>query len=428
MNNEFCIISNKSFELNKEEDVREAIINEKDTHLEIEIRDADMFNNFLFWNKDNKKTTTTQIYYAINKNGNPITLFDASIVKNIYRAIPTAIVNSTKYLIGTNNNFTKSPYEQKHFTENTKVKRINYFNETIINLLGTKVFKKTETKDKFELIATRQKEKTLAIVQANNYKITINYVDRYEFNYINRETIIKPKNYFAIKFSKVIDIEESIKISNRVDTILHMLTLTKKRSNKLEIITMKKDQYNYFDLKHNNNNKSNYRMLFKNDYMLKAFEKLCNLFLNIDEEEANSYFIFLHFDRPTTSNEILFLEYYRVIEYMHKIKQNKKGKGKNPLFLKDILDKYSDLVKKYFGNDAIETLEEEIRSLRNYYSHYGYYIKILPVPTDNTKYSKNITIDWLYKVKMIMKSIAYLEMYELAGIDINSADLDSYMI
>ena len=75
----------------------------------------------------------------------------------------------------------------------------------------------------------------------------------------------------------------------------------------------------------------------------------------------------------------------------------------------------------FFGSQDESEIEEEIRSLRNYYSHTGYYIDNLqlPIPTDHPKRYKTIDTKWLYDVLKFVKVSAYIEIYKLCGLSID---------
>lgn len=57
---------------------------------------------------------------------------------------------------------------------------------------------------------------------------------------------------------------------------------------------------------------------------------------------------------------------------------------------------------------------EEIRALRNYYSHKGYYVHKLPIPTDKPRRYKIIETDWLYNVLNFIKVASYMEYTKFA--------------
>lgn len=66
---------------------------------------------------------------------------------------------------------------------------------------------------------------------------------------------------------------------------------------------------------------------------------------------------------------------------------------------------------------------EEIRALRNYYSHKGYYVHKLPIPTDKPRRYKIIETDWLYNVLNFIKVASYMEIYKICDIRINWKNL-----
>ena len=80
------------------------------------------------------------------------------------------------------------------------------------------------------------------------------------------------------------------------------------------------------------------------------------------------------------------------------------------------------MCKYFFNNQNIEEIEE-IRALRNYYSHTEYYVNILPIPTETPGRHKKIEINWLYNVYKAIKVLAYLEIYSYCGIKINYNDI-----
>lgn len=188
---------------------------------------------------------------------------------------------------------------------------------------------------------------------------------------------------------------------------------------------LKKNSYEFHNIKNNDKEEKQPNFyLDKRENNITNFDKLFNLFLNITNENSNSFFPFLNFDRKVTSTEIQFLEYYRVLEYTDTEMRKKLNKGKNTNFLIGLLKKYPKIKDTYFENQQNNIIEEEIRSLRNYYSHNGYYIEELPIPTFNPIRYKKIDIQWLYDVKNFIKAVAYLEVYSLAGINVD----ENYLI
>lgn len=215
-----------------------------------------------------------------------------------------------------------------------------------------------------------------------------------------------------------------LKISSRLDCVIHLFLLTSGRSKELTIYDTKRNSYEFYNIK--NSDKEKKQPVFyldKRENNVTNFDKLFNLLVNKNNDNSNSFFPFLNFDRNVTSTEIQFLEYYRVLEFTDIEMRKKLNKGKNPNFLMGLLKKYQNIKKVYFNDQENSIIEEEIRSLRNYYSHNGYYIKDLPVPTVTPKYYKKVDIQWLYDVKNFIKIISYLEVYSLVGINVDENKL-----
>jgi hypothetical protein len=94
----------------------------------------------------------------------------------------------------------------------------------------------------------------------------------------------------------------------------------------------------------------------------------------------------------------------------------------------DIIKKYPFLKNKYFGNKSDEDIGDEIRSLRNYYSHSGYYVDNLPIPTEKPKRYMNIDVQWKFDVKSFTKLVSYLEIYSVVGIIVDEKNSSIYNI
>ena len=86
----------------------------------------------------------------------------------------------------------------------------------------------------------------------------------------------------------------------------------------------------------------------------------------------------------------------------------------------ELIKKYQYLKKQYFANKSDEEIEEELRSLRNYYSHEGYYLESLPIVRNKIIIRlKNVDVQWKLDTKNFVKKLAYLEIYAMAGIMID---------
>lgn len=420
MKNEFGYIYNKPFKECNDNEQKQIIMNLNDNKIEIKVNDVEMFNTFDYWGGGIGKLIETKIFYGINSIFEPLTFLNASITNSNYRAIPHSTIASDMYIIGK-----QATNPIKHFEETTKVRSINYYNEDLINIFGSSsVIIKRKTSE-INVNAIKEKDRFMCKIKCNHYSMSVYLVNNYKYSGNAYGIKIEPFTYLNIKFSKSIDLEEVLQINSRIDSVIHLFILSQKRNKILDLFGTKNNKYTFYNLKYNNEDKKKSTFyLGKNENSNSNFTKLLELFMNVSNDNINSFFPFLDYDRSTRSQEILFLEYYKVLEYMNILSQKKKGKEKDNRFLLPLLKKYANVKNEYFQNDAEEVIEEEIRSLRNYYSHYGYYIKQLPVPTDmkKTKYYKDINAQWLFNVKSLIKTISYLELYSLAGVDISEKD------
>lgn len=419
MKNEFSYIYNKPFKSVDESEQKLSILNVKENEIELKVNDVEMFNTFDTWKSKSDEIIETKIFYGINSQYEPLTFFNASVTNSTFKAIPHSTISSNMYIIGR-----QATEPILHFNEaKTKIKEFSYYNEDLVNIFGASAIsiKNNFTNNETIINAKKKTPEEICKITCDGYEIKIYLVYSYK-EYGNLSGIrIEPATYLNIKFSKAVYLEEVLKINNRLDSVIHLFILSKKKNKVLDLIDNKKNKYTFYNLKYNNEDKKKSAFyLDENKDRIENFSKLLNLLMKVDNENSNGFFPFLNYDRSTRSQEILFLEHYRVLEYMNILSQKKKTKGKNPTFLLPLLKKYKVVKDRYFPNQTEEEVEEEIRSLRNYYSHYGYYIKELPVPTDEnkTKYMKKIDYQWLYNVKSFVKIISYLELYSLADINV----------
>ncbi len=419
MNNEFGYIDLEPFaELNPDEQ-KLTIINRKDNRFELKVKDIDKFNTFDIFGNEFGKLIETKVFYGINSTYHPITLYRCSINSSNFSAIPYSIVSSQMYIIG---NEPLTPII--HFTDKTKIKKIRYYNDNIKYIFPSDSMIIKRTQNEINVEAKKKKEKIISNVIYDDNKVIIKLINSFKHNGGIYNFNIQPTAYFEITFQKSVNLDMVLKISNRIDCVIHLFLLTSGRSKELTIYDTKKNSYEFYNVK--NNDKEEKQPVFYLDKIennITNFDKLFTLLMKITNDNSNCFFPFLNFDRKVTSTQIQFLEYYRVLEYTDTEMRKKLNKGKNNTFLVGLLKKYQNIKKIYFNDQDDTVIEEEVRSLRNYYSHNGYYIKELPVPTFNPKYYKNVDIQWIYDVKNFIKIVSYLEVYSLAGVNVDENKL-----
>ncbi len=420
MYNELGYIDVEPFKINECNSKDTMIINEKENHLELKVHNTGKFDCFEVLAGGLGKTTKSKIYYGLNSKNNPITFFDSNISESNYSSINSSTIISNIYAIGIRDNC-------KHLTYKTKLKNFNYYNDKLnYYYFDNFVFQKNSTDLQIEI--KKMKPLKLATLDYKNNKLTIYLMNYFQECKKLSKISINHSSYFKIEFDKEVNILDVFDIVSKVDATLHMCVLHKTPSYTFTVYDISKKGYifnNYKNKKYKNEKMLNFNICKNEEEKNKIFINLLDLFININEDNKNVYLPFVNFYKNMEYQEIEFLEYYKVIEVI----DNEKNLGikcKEPL-LKKYLEKYSKLKKYFFENESIDDLSNEIRSLRNYYSHIGFYIKDLPVPTKNPKRYKKINSQWLYDVKRLVKIIAYNEMYEKANIKINELELINYL-
>lgn len=423
MDNEFGYIDNKPFKNCYPDDQIISIINTDENGIQFKINDTEKYDSFEYKERPRE-------LYAIDSRLRPITAFNIKLKRTNYAAISSSILYSDFYVWGYKGNENIS-----HFTEETKISKMEYYHDELKNIFGNSSYNakyKINKKNLLEFVEingkrTRKKKIGNILTDNNELYIYLNSNFEYIHNFNNHgEMSIKDKSCIIITFKKGINIEEAYKLIKLIDSTIHLLIMSKKRHKKTNLFDYKKNEYFLVDRKIiniKNNQKDNTYLICKREESFKSFINILSNLYELEKNSKNAIFPFIEYDIEKTSLEISFLEYYKALEYLEAQKQKKKGKGKNPTFLLKLLKNYRKLKEHFFKDQKEEEAEEEIRSLRNYYSHEGYYIDKLPIPTDNPKRYKEIDYQWIYNVNKFIKLIAYLELYKLCDIDVNSDNI-----
>ena len=419
MDNEFGYVDDKPFIECYKDKQETAIIKTDKNGIEFKLRGIDKF--FLF--EDDKSISGL---YAVDSKFLPITAFRTRIKNNTFEAIPSSTVVSDSYFY--KQGIQKENEQIKHFTHQTKIHTIEYYNDSI-----SRAFKNTSFDVQSKLnqknvlnsvnIKANKKEKQKICsmkIGDNNISIYLKEDFKYLFAHKSPKNITITDNSFIIlTFKKGVTVESAYGYVLLLDTLFYLMTLLKRRHKKLFVYDFRSNKYFWRDSKIENDEKivndRNF-LICNREEAIFIFEKLFKALYILEKDMKNGLFPFWNFDIKHTSLEIVFLEYYKVLEYLHIKKQEKNGKKKNKTFLIEYLKKYEDLRKKFFDKQDIDEIEEERRALRNYYSHEGYYVDELPIPTNKPKRWKKIDYDWLNNVLNFIKTLAYIEIYEACEI------------
>lgn len=430
MENEFAYIDNKPFKICNTDKQILSIMNLTDTGIEFKIQD---FKKYYIWDKEN----FIPEIYGVDSKLRPITAFRIFINKSDFSAIPSTTITSDLYFYSENTQIGDANQIQ-HFTRKTKISKIIYYHDEIKSIFGNESFylHSKYKKGKLKTIEIKGKDiKDTVIGKINIGETEIECLLSSKFvcnqSFMDTEKItVQDKSSIVLKFKKGITIDEAYKIMTLLDSTLHLIILTKKRHRKIEIMDFNSNKYlckdkNTYNIE--NKNKEKLNLICKKDDIFNSFVEIFKTLYYLEKNSKNSLFPFIEYDRKGISLEISFLEYYRVLEYLNLVKQKSKGKGKNPNFMKDILKNNKELVKLILKQDYSDEIEEEIRALRNYYSHEGYYIDKLPIPTEKPVRYKEINNQWLNNIYKIIKTLSYLEIYKLCGFNISYDEIIYYI-
>lgn len=420
MKNEFGYIDEKTFKECDTEKQMFSTISIDDEGIEFKTNGINKMSVF-----DSDKMP--KAIYAVNSRLEAITALRLRPESCNFTAISSSVIKSDMYFIkqGTLTEGEKI----KHFTTETKIKEIYYYSDSLSKIFLNNSFVsscklKNNTLKSVKIYGKKCNAEKLGdyiLLDGNKVEVLLKCDFKYNHQYSGCERVeIKDNSYLKLRFKKGIVFSEAYKFILLLDSVVYLMTFMKRRHKNIIIKDFKKDSYLCIDKRKDSEERKvewrNFLICERKD----AKKEFVNLFKNmysLNEDAKNAMFPFLEFDSKQTSLEIKFLEYYKALEYIEYKENLKKGKGKNPTFLVQVLKNNHDLKQRFFGNQAEKDIEEEIRSLRNFYSHTGYYLKELPIPTNKPKRIKVIDTKWLYDVLEYLKVQTYIEFYKICGIN-----------
>lgn len=420
MNNEFAYIDDKPFKTCYKSKQIFSTISTDDNGIEFKIDGTKKFSLF------DIKDIPNEIY-AIDSKLTAITAFRIILESSNLSSISSSILKSDLYFIKQGR--IDEDEKIKHFSSKTKIQKIEYYNDSIRRMFRNDCYEEITKYDNrvfksVKIIANKKQEELLGKVVTNQNVIGIFLKKDFSYNhqYSGCERIVfKDNSHIILKFKKGIEFDEAYKYILILDSVIYLMTLLDRRHKKIYLNDFSKNKYLCRDMKIDSEERKvrdrNFLVCNRNDCK-RNFMSLFENIYKMESEDKNALFPFLEYDIKESSLEIKFLEYYKALEYIKYKENQKQGKGKNKLFLLEILKENSTLKERFFGKQDNNEIEEEIRALRNFYSHTGYYIDKLPIPTDNPKRYKDIDTKWLYDVLSFIKITAYIEIYKICGIDI----------
>lgn len=378
------------------------------------------------FNDENKKEL-----YVFDSSGRTITAYNTFVQKTQFSAIPSSTVHSDMYFI--NHTRTNGHDKLNHFTINTKIRELVYYNDTIKrvflnNALSINI--KSNSKKLLRELRIQGKfvnDNLLGQINTDENKISLYLCNAFGYNQNlqgEQDITVKNKSHIVMKFRKGIIFDEVFQYIRLLDCVFYMMTYLKRRHHEIYLHDYSGHRYSchdrFADISHIRIKDRNYMICTRSEAQgcfIKLFERL----LAIEKDSKNILLPIMNYDSKFESVETAFLEYYKVLEHIHIKEQEAKGKGKDTCFIVQLLRRYSNLKQLIFGHQSEKELGDEIRSLRNYYAHTGFYVKDLPIKKSNVvvRY-KTIDHKWLYDVLKFVKTTAYLEIYRLCEINANS--------
>lgn len=247
MNNEFGYLDVIPFKKVDEKDQKLVIVNQKEDILELKVKDIEKFNTLNFYNREFGQLIETGIFYGINSTYRPLTLYRCNINSSSFNAIPYSIISSPMYIIG---NQSLSPII--HFTDKTKIKKIRYYNDNIKYIFPSSSVIIKRKGNEMNIEAKKEKEKVISRIEYDDNKIIIKIINSYSNSGNIYNLNIKPISYFEIIFQKNVNFDMILKISNRIDSIIHLFLYTYGRSRELTIYDTKRNSYELYYLKNKN--------------------------------------------------------------------------------------------------------------------------------------------------------------------------------
>lgn len=426
MNNDFGYIDNKPFSQINEKEQPLVVMNEEEESISIKMNGVSTTDTFDMFDSEPGKLTESKIYYGVDSKNHSLSFLNSHIINTTWSSISSLTITSKIYVKS------RESLEQiYHLTPDTKIRKFDYYNDKLLFYFSDNplTIKRKGLVKELNITAKRTKPKLLFSVNYKGKIMKVYLIHSFISNGNIHDFSIKPNTYLEIAFNKGITVDDVIKISSRLDSTLHLCILNKNKSYVATLYDFSKRSYNLYNLKNKITKTKDpvFNVCKNKSERDNIFKCILMQFIDIDFEKNNTFLPFLHFNKEMDFHELEFLQYYKVLEVIDYEKQKKKNKGKDNCFLKKYLKKYSKLKDYFFKNDTIDDLEAEIRSLRNYYSHDGFYVDNLPIPTENPTRYKKIDIQWLYDVKRLVKIIAYLEMYDKSGVVIDELELTNHL-
>lgn len=221
MENEFGYIDDKPFsECCTDKQIIATITTDKDG-IEFKVIGNNKYSIF------NLEKSIPEIY-AIDSKLRPITAYRTTIMNSRLTAISSSTLRSDLYFYKQ-----ELPTQNagiKHFTNQTKINKIEYYNDSIARVFENETFKENLTYRKnkvksIKIIANKRKEQKIGEINIDDNNITI-YL-KHDFGYLHNhkkceQITITNNSYIILKFQKGIFFDEAYEYILLLDSALYL--------------------------------------------------------------------------------------------------------------------------------------------------------------------------------------------------------------
>lgn len=401
-------------------DLFPVLIEEENDELFIKSFDSQNLDS-LYQDVDKNGFTYGKDLYCANSENKHITLFDTFPKNTNYSYRTSTQLLCKRYAIETSNT-----NNECHLTKKTNIKSFRYYSDSIDELFVNNTISDNSSEFSSILKVEVAPKSVIPIgkIYINEYKtianMSLEFGSRWEMHK-KQNYEINAINYLSLSFNKSLKLNQIHSLAKKIDAAFYILTGNKNGFRFLSLKTHKGNEYDYY-FKEQKQKNSFHFLALKDDcpsYLL----KLLTYILNADDDIANAISPFINFNKSSALLDVSFSEYYRALEYMHK---QENGNYSEKLILNFYIADYPKIKKYYYKNVTTKILEENLRNLRNYFVHYGYYIKYLPIPTERIKNPRRkvkINHAFLYKAQKFLKTLSYAKLLDVCGIDFDENDL-----
>jgi len=384
------------------------------------------FSVFNELSNDEELVRGRDVYCANDKNTH-ITLFDSHTSSSTTRYRPYSELRAYRYAIET-----RTREKSVHLTSCAKLKKAYYYNNAIAAVLhNNNTIRRREYPQKatisVETLPSVKRKLGRFYFDREKCHVTVNMVFGNAWRKNRNDVLtIEPITCLELSFERGLTIEGVHRLADRIDACFYLLTYRKCQFERLGVVDYRGNSFKYADLR-NSSTEVPHGIRIKENYV-DALSKLLDYILAVDEFGDNGLSTFIRFTDTPSYLEVAFTEYYRTLEFVYRRKTNN---YKTDKILPTYIKRYNDIFRRIYPNDNPMVIENELKNLRNFFVHYGYFVKKLPIPTrkiHNPDRWVDVDINYIARASKLVKVFAFLSIYESAGIEFDQNEMFNQII